>query len=493
MSVLRQFAATVIVDVSCCMLFGVVAGWTSSALPLLQSDASPLGVPLTVEEGSWVGAVSTLTGTVGTPLFGLCVARYGCKPSAFLAAALMLGSWVLILVGQHVAVLIVSRALAGVSGAGGFVVCGAYVRDISEDAVRGSLCSFLVIAYIIGLLCSYALPLALSYTMTAVVSLVLSAASLAGLFWLPDTPWYYFSKGRPDEAKASLRWFRVGKTEEELETEFAMRQAAVEKKRLEDAERHVSLRDLFATKANRRAFAIGMVVCANQQLSGIIAVVSYAEGIFSAAGGAIDPALSAVVVGASLLGGVAVSTLLTDRAGRRALLLLSNAGIAVSTAALGAHFYVTRAGGWSPGWLPIASLCVFVVTVSLGVYPVPYVVLAEIFSQRIRELATSLGLTLLWGVCFLVAKLYPSVAAAWGDHVCYWFFCASCVACGLFIALVMPETKGRSLEDIQNDLAAGRLCGRRAKTEEAIFSSSRWLTLSGQNLSVNNQKKEIVW
>lgn len=369
----------------------------------------------------------------------------------------MAASWLLLAFAATETELYVARVIVGIAAAGAFALCSIYVRDIASDAIRGSLTALVMTFVTAGVLCSYILGWLASYRVAALVSAVGPLLFAAGFMTLPENPWFLLARGKTEEARQSLQWFRGG---DDVEEELSSITAKIKLQRQLAEDEPVGLSDLFATRANRKAFLIAMVLCTNQHASGVFAMLTYTETIFREAGSSIEPSLSSIVVGAVLCAANYVSSLLVDRAGRRCLLLVSDVAVAAATAMLGAYFYAKNVHGPDMvshlGWLPLVCLSVFVVGISLGLYPVPYVLLAELFAPRIRAMASSIGIAVTWLLPFVMAKFFPSMVAALGEHGCYWFFSACCIAGTVFIVVAVPETKGRSLDDIQRELQGGK-------------------------------------
>lgn len=142
-----------------------------------------------------------------------------------------------------------------------------------------------------------------------------------------------------------------------------------------------------------------------------------------------------------------------DRFGRRPLLLASGVGSCVSLASMGLFFYLKVEWGAEEasaacGWLPLASLIVFVVAYSIGLGPVPFLVMGEIFPAEYRNALGSVSSSFNLTCTFVVVRTFPDLSLALGQHGVFWFYAASCALSVLFVGLAVPETKGKTLEEI---------------------------------------------
>ena len=214
--------------------------------------------------------------------------------------------------------------------------------------------------------------------------------------------------------------------------------------------------DLIATRGTRRALIVVIGLIIIQQFGGIMAILSNAQDVFEITpGNTITSSESVIVVGAIQVL-VSIGTMfLVDRLGRRPLLLVSTSGCAISLAVMGAYQYVHLRTGVDTAaydWLPLACVVVFLVTYYSGVGPLPIAMMGEIFPSNVKGLALSIG-SMLLSVCFvIVTKLYQVAVDGLGPYVTFWFF-AGVSATGLgFVFLLVPETKGKSLENIVMEL-----------------------------------------
>ncbi|GAB4168428.1 MAG: hypothetical protein Fur0032_06710 [Terrimicrobiaceae bacterium] len=197
---------------------------------------------------------------------------------------------------------------------------------------------------------------------------------------------------------------------------------------------------------------LGAILAIFQQFTGINIVMYYAPRIFTSAGLDTTSAIGhSVIIGLAMLGFTCVALVLADRVGRRPLLILSAAGMTLGLAALGRAY----AGGGaveSGGWSLLLWVIVYVAAFSIGMGPLVWTVLGETFPNRIRTHAASLSILLLWLANYLVSQFFPAMLNTFGAHV-FWIYAGICLAATVFIALLVPETKGKSLEELE-----ARLC-----------------------------------
>jgi SP family arabinose:H+ symporter-like MFS transporter len=191
-----------------------------------------------------------------------------------------------------------------------------------------------------------------------------------------------------------------------------------------------------------------MILALFQAITGINVVMYYAPTIFTSAGIGTGTALGhSVIIGLVMMAFTVVSIALVDRLGRRPLLLFASAGMGISLALLGLGFAQHGASGWGL----LIWILVYVASFSIGMGGIYWVVVSEIFPTRVRGAAASLSVVFLWGGNFLVSQFFPLMLEKLAGDVFY-VFAAMCLLCFFFILGYVPETKGKSLEQIEHDL-----------------------------------------
>lgn len=175
------------------------------------------------------------------------------------------------------------------------------------------------------------------------------------------------------------------------------------------------------------------------------------------------------------------STLLVDKAGRRVLLVLSSAVMAVCLTVLGLCFHLQTHGYdvSSITWLPLASVALFIVVFSMGFGPVPWIMLGELFPNNVKGIASALTAASAWILAFAVTKGFQNLLDLLGSPTTFWLFAVMCVAGTIFTVVLVPETKGKSLEDIQLELS-GKTKKKSDRELEAVADGS----LSKTNLRI---------
>ncbi|KAK7069721.1 hypothetical protein SK128_004718 [Halocaridina rubra] len=189
-----------------------------------------------------------------------------------------------------------------------------------------------------------------------------------------------------------------------------------------------------------------------QQLCGVNAILFNANTIFRDSGSSLGDNASSVIVAATQSISTLCASIIMDKAGRRILLLFSSAVMTVSLVAVGAYFFVKEkneeyATG-TLGWLPLTGLVVFMIAFSIAYGPIPWLMMGELFPRDAREIAGSIASSTNWGLSFIVTLGFGPLQDVIGSYSVYWIFASVCVLSFFFCLYYVPETKGRTLEEI---------------------------------------------
>lgn len=260
-------------------------------------------------------------------------------------------------------------------------------------------------------------------------------------------------------AEKSLRFYRNARTDTKekhglLQTELELLRstnAPAVKSDNDNADDAITYRD-FCTPHARKAFAIGVFLLWLKTFAGLYVMVSYAGQIFETAGSAMSPNAAAIVIGAIQLAGTWLAIVLVDRAGRRVLLSISTVGTGLSLMVL-ATYVLLKQWNWplhGLGWVPVGSFAAVLFLGSCGMLPMPFVIMAELMPPKIRSYGSSMGMATLWAFAFMLMKGYAWMVASLSMAGAFYVF-AGCSFLGtVFVAVYLPETRGKSFEEIRH-------------------------------------------
>lgn len=425
---------------------GLALGWSSATLAMRTESVQ--GFPITIEEWSWVTSLYGVGGGIGAASVGRLVHVLGRRVVLLAFGPVSLAAWALILWSSSVWMLFAGRVMIGASCGAACVATPIYVCEMAHPSIRGALSTYFEILICVGIFFAYVLGKLLPVFWVNVVCLSFSVVHVLCFAWFPDTPRWYLLRGREEDARRSMLFFRG--TDYDVDGEMQLIKEGVKES---EGAAEGGWR-VFAAPAARKALTITIILMVLQQITGVNAITFYATQLFRDAG-AFDAYTASIVVAAVEVLAAVVSMFCVDRLGRRVLLLISGICMAVTTGLMGCYFFFKDYLGddlSSISWLPIVVVSVYMFMFSVGFGPVIWVFLGEIFPDNVKGVATGVASGLGWFFSFLVTKFYPGLADSLGNYTCYWGFCAICVLSCIYIFFGMPETKGKTLDEIQAEL-----------------------------------------
>jgi len=461
-------------------LGGLLFGWDTAVISGAVSSIDsyfidPLGLSETARSSlsGWTISSALVGCVIGAGLAGWISQGLGRKGGLMVAAALFfvgslgsavpeLGFGVIGQMGPHALTqFILYRILGGMGVGVASMLSPLYIAEISPSAIRGRLVSFNQLAIVIGILVVYFVNWfiasrgddvwvkATGWRWMLASEAVPAAMFLLLLLFVPDTPRWLVLRGRNDEALAQLK--RV--TDE-----------ADARSILADIQRTLVVRsgNLFSFGAG--VVAIGVLISVLQQLVGINAVLYYAPLMFQNMGASTDVALlQTVVVGAANLLFTVVAIVTVDRWGRKPLLVAGGAIMAVAMIALGCLFSTHTVGLGA-----LVAVVAYIGGFAFSWGPVTWVLLAEMFPNSIKSKGLGLAVAAQWLANLLVSASFKvldgnsTLNALFNHGFAYWVYGAMSVLAALFVLRYVPETKGRSLEAIQDLWGKGSAASRAA-------------------------------
>ncbi|XP_055612405.1 facilitated trehalose transporter Tret1 [Uranotaenia lowii] len=430
------------------MVVGFSSAYTSPALVSMMNQ-NITSFEVTEQSGSWVGGIMPLAGLAGGIIGGPLIEYLGRKNTILATATPFIVSWLLIANASHVAMVLVGRALSGFSVGVASLSLPVYLGETVQPEVRGTLGLLPTAFGNIGILLCFVAGKYMDWSQLAFLGSALPIPFLLLMFLIPETPRWYVSRGRDDRARKALQWLRGKKADVDPELKGII-------KSHQDAERHASksaMLDLLK-KSNLKPLMISLGLMFFQQLSGINAVIFYTVQIFRDAGSTIDENLCTIIVGVVNFIATFIATMLIDRLGRKMLLYISDVAMIITLMTLGGFFYV-KANGHDVshvGWLPLASFVIFVLGFSLGFGPIPWLMMGEILPGKIRGSAASVATAFNWSCTFVVTKTFQDIISSIGSAGAFWMFGSVCVVGLVFVIAYVPETQGKSLEDIERKM-----------------------------------------
>ncbi|XP_037967243.2 facilitated trehalose transporter Tret1 isoform X2 [Plutella xylostella] len=447
----KQWLTGLVADITI-FTYGMQTGWMSPSIQVLQGPNSPSGYPLSDYEISWIAGTVTIVAVFFCLGFSVVCDRYGRRMSLVLVAVTQAIGWIIKLISAKPVYLIVSQVFVGIASAGVYTCAPLYIKEISSDSIRGSMASAGIVLQSVGALIMFGIAPHLEYHTVLWLVTWIPVVNVLLLLKIPETPPYLVKRGKIDEARTTIASL-VG-LEPDSKSVNASVECLTKAQEYFDTLPKISLKRAFADKATRRAFYIGLFVVSLLDFGGNFVISIYASVIIKNSGVTVRPELQALSLPAIMIIGSLVSTVTVEKYGRKPLLISSLIINGLPMTILGILLILPTYGFEIAQWIPVLCVIITVFAYGAGVLPIPYIILMEIFNFEVRAMVFGFYVTYGWFLCFLQTIIFTPISQALGMHVIFFLFSAVNIISAVCCAIWLPETKGKSLEKIQDELCA---------------------------------------
>jgi sugar porter (SP) family MFS transporter len=423
-------------------LFGYDTGVIGGAMLFMQKD---LGLNTHAQQQLTV-AILLLGAIAGAAISGWAADRFSRRRVKITSGCVYVIGALGCAFSQTYPQILASRFWLGLAVGTASFVSPMYIAELVPPRIRGGVVSFNQLMITLGILVAYIVDWGFAgfsnnwrwmFGVAVIPGLILAV----GMYFMPFSPRWLIEKGRKDEARDVLGRYRDSEDAVEKEVKEIEEIAGTE----------FSLRELMG-KAVRRMMIVGVALAIFQQIVGINTVIYYAPTILKFAGQQNTGALTqSVFIGCTNVFFTIVAILLLDRLGRRFFLITGTSILTVSLVGLGIFFASTGVQNALP-WLALACLLTYIAGFAIGLGPVFWLMIAEIFPLQMRGPAMAVCTMFNWGFNFLIAYTFLSLTTAITKQGTFWLYAFFGICAIVFFVTVVPETKDRSLEQIQADL-----------------------------------------
>ncbi len=409
---------------------------------------------------AWAMSSALIGCIIGAVSSGFISDKYGRKKPLLLAATLFTISALGTGLVSNFNLFIFYRMIGGVGIGLASALSPMYIAEVAPAKVRGSFVSLNQLTIVIGILAAQIVNMLIAQEVPLGATDAFIKASWNGqmgwrwmflaevfpafsffllVFLVPESPRWQIKAGKDDKAFPTLK--KIGGEA------YAHEEMANIRATLTNTTEKVDFKELFKPKF-RTVLVLGIFLAVFQQWCGINTVFNYADEIFTAAGyGVSDMLFNIVITGTVNLVFTLVAMFTVDKWGRKKLMLFGSVGLGITYILLGSAFYFQLQG------VAVLSLVVIAIAVyAMSLAPITWVILSEIFPNRIRGAAMALATFALWVACFILTYTFPLLNASLGASGTFWVYAAICLVGFVVMLSKLPETKGKSLEEIEKEL-----------------------------------------
>ncbi|CAB3244853.1 unnamed protein product [Arctia plantaginis] len=459
-------------------VMGMANTWPSYTSELLLSNSTPLSAPMTKAEEALLGSLPSLGAIFGSSIIGIMMARLGRRNGGVVSYLPALLAWAITSIASSIKLVLAARFLAGITGGAALVLGPVFISEVADDSVRGFLASAPIFLYCFGTFFSYLIGWYMVYRTIIWTNLIVCVSVTILLGLVTESPIYLLRQKREEDAKLSIAKYRglpvssmlvtdeLTKLKQQITSSVEMvpitdpdtktDESENEKLNLEEAipqkpESKSTIKLLFLEPASRRAFTIVALVISIQVFMGIVPVQVFAKMVFLQT----DPSMAdlyTIVFAIVMLAGSAVTAVVSDKAGRRLLIISSSVLVSATMGVLG-YLVQFKAG---PPFLTVMVIFIYCFSFMLGAGSIPYVLLAEVFIPEVQNLASIIIIEFVWLLNFVIIYIFPYMNDMFGIYGTFYFFGIMGLSNSILSYFLVPETKGLSNIQIQDLLILRR-------------------------------------
>ncbi|XP_013179479.1 PREDICTED: facilitated trehalose transporter Tret1-like [Papilio xuthus] len=483
--------------------YGMTLGFPTILIPAVSQPQDGEILHLNNTQVSWISSINLIVVPLGCALSGVVTSPLGRRRAMQAVNLPFIIAWLLFYYSKTAVYLYAALFLTGLAGGLLEAPVLTYVAEITQPHLRGSLSATSSMCVILGVFTQFLFGTLMNWRTVALVNISFTIVAVIALFFIPESPHWLISRNRDDDARKSLQWLRGWTTEDEVDMELRDIQA------LFWIEEMVSYKYKWTANLSHyreRKFYVPFCLVSYSffvgHFSGMTTLQTYAVSIFQALDAPLDKYRATLVLGAVQIAGAACCVLLVRFAGKRTLTLVSTAGAGVCCLLLSAydiyikmysrpHVSISSNGvylktnssltaetihiGYS--WMPTTLLMLLAFITHTGIRLLPWILIGEVFSAQTRSGASGLASAMGYIFGFVTNKAYINMVdklSIWGTYGFYGLICLT--GCVVF-ALILPETEGKNLIDIENHFAGIK------KLDNKVYRPKKRKTIPESKLS----------
>ncbi|XP_025408087.1 facilitated trehalose transporter Tret1-like [Sipha flava] len=415
------------------LLIGCSYVFSSTLLAQLRKPTSTL--KLNSEEASWIASISVLVCPVGLIITGVLTDRIGRKRAIQIVYIPMIISWLLLVFADSYEAILIARIIQGFPF--GSSTCEyLYIAEISPTKLRSVFFSTVTLFVGLGIMTEWLLAMFFHWNALSAVLCAMSVAGFVMVLFVPESPMWLRAQGRVEEADRVDKWFGLKRADISVSASRPSNDI------------DVPYWSLYLQRAVWKPTLITSAFLFLQQWSGVYVLLFYSVDVFHDCNVQQDgTTLSLLLACARVTGGITFTFL--HRLRRKTLMVISGVGASTSLFVVVVYTLIFRDVAHPPyGTVLATAFIAYMFFNLLGILPLPWILCGEVFPMTVK--GTMNGAVQTWGyfIMFLIIKLYPSMVLKFGIEMSLSLFATICLINSLFGVFIMPETKGKSLDDI---------------------------------------------
>lgn len=432
---------------------GIGYGWVAPILWNLEN--TPSEIVVTTEQSSWIASLHSFGRAIGPFWSVLLIDTIGRKAVLIIYALFSFLQWLLIVFSKSVYSIYLVRIIFGMTLGMYEVACTVYIGENCTPKLRGILGSVAVAFFYGGLFIEYVLATYLSYSTVAIVNLSIAFVCLASIFLLKETTQFLIMKGETAKAEENLMWLKGITDSSAIKAEFDRITQNVYAEKM----KKFSFKDIFMSPANYKSMTIVLIIYLLAALTGYEAITAYASILFASSNVFTENEFT-ILFGFLQFVAVTASSFIIERVTRRTFILSAFSLCTLMLLCTTILYYLQKRVLSLPyfPWLIFFTITSYT-TIYAASYPAVYVIRGELFPLSVKALGGCLSITANSITGFLTTKVFSLISESYGIYVNFFLFTVFSVVVIIYVYLVLPETKGKKLLEIQEALEC-RECAR---------------------------------
>lgn len=401
----------------------------------------------TDEEVSWLASLHDIGRALGPIFSAIFLDRIGRKYTSIICSFLFAVLWIVVIFVESIPIICILRIPLGVAQGVSEVTASIYVAENCTPYMRGIIGSMLPLFFFAGVNFEYIVAAFTSYRTLAIVNTVVSTITLLTGVFLKETPYFLLMRGRTKEAERNLLWLRGGKAlKNEVKLELDKIQQNVETAKLQKT----SIIDLLTNKDNFRIMLIIFMVHTLIIMTGIAAINAYVSSMLQSSAILTSDEYT-IIFGVFLFIGACISPFIIERCSRRTLLLTSLLVMGLAQGGTGLLYALKLDNSKYFPWLIFATITTYSFTFAVN-FPIMFIIRSELLPTSVRAIGGSLGIMTDSVIAFSTSWLYMPIAVKYGVQYNFLFYFISSILGLIYVFFSLPETRGKSLIDIETSL-----------------------------------------